>query len=188
MKFTHDLFSGSQSNFDKYLIKYKDQPNLYFLEIGAFQGMATIWLINNILTHPTSKIMIIDTFEGGDGLEQGDIYPVFIENIKGFESKIDVIKGKSQDVLRMDSMQNHRFDFAYVDGSHKSQNVMLDAIQSFRLLKNGGILAFDDYPWKWQGDEVESPGIAIDCFLKIYSKEIEVLTNKNEWQVWLRKL
>lgn len=194
MVFRYDWFADvAQSNFEKYLFKYKGQPGLYFLEIGCFEGMATVWLIKNILTDPTSRMMTVDTFmadsEDLKRLNLGDTYPIFIENTKGYESKIDIIKGMSQDVLRMDSMQNCRFDFAYIDGSHRSQDVMLDAIQSFRLLKKGGILAFDDYLWKWQGnDEIESPGIAIDAFLKMYAREIKVLSGEKEWQVWVEKL
>lgn len=193
MAFRYDFFTANaQPNFEKYLNRYKGQPDLYFLEIGAFEGLSTVWLVKNILTHTTSRIMTIDTFEGGEDLKQlnlGDLYSVFAENIKGLEAKIDVVKGSSQDILRMDSMQNCRFDFAYIDGSHRSQHVMLDAIQSFKLLKKGGILAFDDYLWKWQGnDEIESPGIAIDSFMKMYAREIKKLSGEKGWQVWLEKL
>lgn len=188
MVFRYDFFtSQAKPHFEKYLTKYKEQSNIYFLEIGAFEGMGTVWLVNNILTNSTSKIMTVDTFEGGEDLElyhlRDSLYSVFIENIKGLESKIDIIKGSSQELLRIDSMQNHRFDFVYIDGSHRSQNVMLDAIQSFRLLKKGGLLAFDDYPWKWQDD---GPGIAIDTFLIMYAKEIKILSK--DWQVWIEKL
>lgn len=42
-------------------------------------------------------------------------------------------------------MRNERFDFIYVDGSHRSPDVIYDAILSFGLLKKGGIMIFDDY-------------------------------------------
>lgn len=44
-----------------------------------------------------------------------------------------------------DNMRNERFDFIYVDGSHRSPDVIYDAILSFGLLKKGGIMIFDDY-------------------------------------------
>jgi predicted O-methyltransferase YrrM len=42
------------------------------------------------------------------------------------------------------------FDFIYVDGSHQAPDVLCDALLSFRLLKNNGVIAFDDYLWQEQ--------------------------------------
>jgi predicted O-methyltransferase YrrM len=37
------------------------------------------------------------------------------------------------------------FDIIYIDGSHKADNVFNDAMESFKILKKGGILLFDDF-------------------------------------------
>ena len=39
------------------------------------------------------------------------------------------------------------FDIIYIDGSHAVNDVLEDAVLSFRLLKPEGILIFDDYRW-----------------------------------------
>ena len=42
---------------------------------------------------------------------------------------------------------NGAIDFIYVDGSHQAHDVLCDAILSFKLLRVGGIVCFDDYLW-----------------------------------------
>ena len=37
------------------------------------------------------------------------------------------------------------FDLIYIDGMHYSQNVLFDAVSSFKLAKEGGVIIFDDY-------------------------------------------
>ena len=40
---------------------------------------------------------------------------------------------------------NKNFDLIYVDGSHKSDDVFFDAIESFKVLNKYGVLLFDDF-------------------------------------------
>lgn len=64
MEFKHDWFSVHIPIWKKELKVYKNKPNLHFLEVGCFEGRATRWLLENILTNKSSKITVIDTFEG----------------------------------------------------------------------------------------------------------------------------
>ena len=43
---------------------------------------------------------------------------------------------------------NQKFDFIYLDGSHKCLDVMCDIIQAWELLDVGGILGIDDVTWR----------------------------------------
>ena len=78
------------------------------------------------------------------------------------------------------------YDFAYIDGHHGAVYVLEDAVHAFRLVTVGGVVSFDDY---LLDDPVYNkdctPKPAIDAFLTIYSKEIELLHQGN--QVWIRK-
>jgi len=56
-----------------YLDRFKGLPNLTFLEVGCFEGRATTWLLKNILTDKTSKIIVVDTFEGSPEFPQFNI-------------------------------------------------------------------------------------------------------------------
>ena len=62
-EFTSDWFSEHIPLWESQLFRLKGEANLSFLEIGAFEGRATLWLLNNILTHSSSGITCIDPFE-----------------------------------------------------------------------------------------------------------------------------
>src|SRR5689334_15173769 len=63
-KFTVDWFSSNIDHWENWLNVLKNKPRLRFLEIGCFEGRATRWFLENILTHRTSKIVCVDTFLG----------------------------------------------------------------------------------------------------------------------------
>ena len=60
---------------------------------------------------------------------------------------------------------------------------MEDAVLSFRKLKKGGILIFDDYGWG--GPDLTIRGI--DGFISGYHKKIEVLNINYNGQTFLQK-
>ncbi len=35
------------------------------VEIGSFEGRSTLWILENLLRHPDSRMHCIDTFAGG---------------------------------------------------------------------------------------------------------------------------
>jgi predicted O-methyltransferase YrrM len=187
--FTVDWFSNNIPIWSHYLQKYMNKPNLNFLEIGSFQGRSTVWLLENILTNSISKITCIDTFEGS--IEHTinyqehikNLYDVFKHNISDFKDKVIIKKNKSQIVLRQ---LEDSYDFIYIDGDHKASSVLEDAVLSFPLLKNGGIMIFDDYLWFEMKNHIDNPKCAIDAFLEIYDDKIKVL--HKEYQVIIEKL
>jgi len=79
------------------------------------------------------------------------------------------------------------YDFVYIDGGHGTVNVLQDAVHAFPLVKIGDVIGFDDYLWDqppWNQDG--TPKAAIDAFLTIYSKEIEL--HHQDSQVFTRDL
>ncbi len=100
-----------------------------------------------------------------------------------------MITGFSQVELR--ALTQDRYDIIYIDGSHATKDVLEDAVLSWRLLKNGGILIFDDYRWVGLGSQCEFdassdyPKAAIDSFATCYQGDFEVIHSSN--QLILRK-
>ena len=47
--FTTEWFKSHIFVWEQALQGFKNKPNLNFLEIGCFEGMATVWLLENIL-------------------------------------------------------------------------------------------------------------------------------------------
>jgi predicted O-methyltransferase YrrM len=56
------------------------------------------------------------------------------------------MKGVSQKSLdKLNYEGKIKFDFIYIDGDHTAKGTISDAIRAFSLLKEGGIMIFDDY-------------------------------------------
>jgi predicted O-methyltransferase YrrM len=157
------------------LAPLKGKPRLQMLEVGCFEGRSTIWFLDNILTHGTSRIACIDIFSV-KRLE--DRFDHNIE-VSGHGARVTKIKDFSQRALR--TLEPRSFDIIYIDGCHRSDCVFIDAAYSWELLKVGGVLIFDDY-----GGPLGRPKVVIDPFLVSFEPFIRVL--HKDYQVILRKI
>ena len=180
-------FVGQGYNFESNLRHLEGKPNLKFLQIGAFVGDASVWLLSEILTDPTSTLTDVDTWEGSDELEHENInwvnaYEYYLSRTSKYDNVL-AIKSKSE--YAMPNL-NHKYDFIYIDGDHTSKVVGEDAEGAWGLLKSGGILAFDDYLWGPGLKPEDTPKPAIDKFLKEHEGEYVQLVDS--YQVWIRKL
>lgn len=189
-QFSQDWFTQNSKYWERHIVpKLAGKSCLNFLEIGCFEGRATVWMMENILADPTSKITVIDTFEGstehqGSGVDVSQIEALFLSNIEPYKEKVTVHKGYSQLVLRKFEPKES-YDLIYIDGSHHSVDVLEDAVLSFRLLKKGGILVFDDYTWMLPGEPNDRPGIAIESFMSTHKETTDLI--HIGWQVFLIK-
>jgi len=171
MEFLHpDWFGGRENKWNEILSKFKNKSDLRFLEIGTYEGRSAIWLLENILTKKTSKLICVDSW---DGLEKE--YTNFVNNIQVYKDKVIIRKGYSGIELRKIKSQ---IDFVYIDGSHTAKDVLEDSILVWRLLKIGGILIWDDYLWdapRTKGIITNRPQIAIESFLQMWIGEYRIL-------------
>ena len=67
------------------------------------------------------------------------------------------------------------YDFIYVDASHTAPDVLTDACMAWPLLKENGIMVFDDYLWGEQRDVLRRPKLAIDAFANIFAEQLKPL-------------
>jgi SAM-dependent methyltransferase len=166
------------------------KPGLRFLEVGCFEGRATLWLLDHILTDPTAHIVAVDTFEGSPEfvpmMIDGRSRARFDRNLAApiAAGKVTVLEGDSKVTLRGLPLWK-QFDFVYIDGSHRAPDVLTDAVLAWQLLKPGGVLAFDDYGWDLSAPETERPQAAIDAFLSIFAAELTV--RHSDYQVAVEK-
>lgn len=182
-RFTTDWFSGNIPIWNQVLAKFTVSPDLSFLEVGSWEGRSTCWLLDNILTDPSSTITCIDTFEGSIehgsmGLEEHirSLEDIFNHNIErtGKAQQVKKLKGLSQSWLCQ--LPVNSFDFYYVDGSHIATDVLADAVFGWRLLKPGGIIIFDDYEWGGYRDQPTlHPKLGIDSFLSTFQDQVRIL-------------
>lgn len=189
--FTTNWFSSNIKRFDTYLSQFKNKNNLNFLEIGSFEGRSACWLLDNILTGEECTITCIDTFEGGyehrnTDIDLKSIYNVFLNNTKDYGNKVITIKDKSNIALLKPEVREKKYDFIYIDGCHESKEVLEDVVLSWELLKENGVLIFDDYGWGSSIEDVTmKPKIAIESFINCYRKKLEIL--QVDYQVVLLK-
>lgn len=174
--FTQDFFTRNIPLWQQFLGEFRDKPGIHYLEIGVFEGGSIIWMLENILTDPQAKATCVDVFPEW-------MYDRFTANLtlSGFAHKVGIMQGRSQVMLRR--LPLNSYDIIYIDGSHVPKDVLADAILSWELLKNGGILIFDDYKYK-NGNE--TPGIAIDAFLQFFKDDLTILY-KGVLQVIVKK-
>lgn len=163
------------------------------LEIGSFEGASTCFLITILGAKHPLDVHCIDTWAGGiEHTAQGDIdmsavEQRFMHNVRtaaeGLPHQVDITIHKGTSDMHLPKLLANGkagyFDFIYVDGSHQAPDVLLDAVLAFKLLRVGGVMAFDDYLWAEdlpQGrDPLRCPKPAVDAFTTIYFRKVQIL-------------
>jgi len=203
-EFTNNWFESSIAVWDS-LIPQINPTRI--LEIGSFEGASACYLIEKLAKSKDIELHCVDTWEGGVEHKEGgganiDMSAVekrFHNNTKVSVSKVNnnvqlfIHKGIS--VLALSKLiaegKQGYFDFIYVDGSHQAPEVLCDAILSFQLLKNNGVIAFDDYLWQEQLpygiDPIRCPKPAIDSFTNIYCRKIKIISAPL-YQLYVQKI
>lgn len=148
------------------------------LEIGSWEGRSTLFLATYF---PNGRVTAVDTWAGGDehqGLsELSEIEARFDRNLAACRERIDKRKGVSVAILtELVASRRESYHLAYIDGSHFADDVLLDAVLAWRLLRPGGIMIFDDFLWRirrygWQ----RNPAKAIGLFLRLVRGDFELL-------------
>ena len=143
------------------------KPNITYLEIGVFEGASIVWMLENVLTHPSSRAVGIDPWLITTKLDQEYMDGVRFrawdntmrwrnETVVGTEgpdqlSRCFLQRGNSCEILRrMNSRGGYlgitkkSADICMIDGDHNAYAVLDDAMQVLSLMKTGGWVLFDD--------------------------------------------
>jgi len=205
LEFTNNWFELTAKNVWDHLIPQISPRTI--LEVGSYEGASTCYLIETLAPRHAIEIHCIDSWEGGvehrsGGPSASDMSAVqsrFSRNtgiaIAGVANSVTLVahKGLSDAQLARLLCENRRsyFDFVYIDGSHEAPDVLCDAVLGFRLLKIGGVMAFDDYLWAenlpYGKDPIRCPKPAIDAFTNLYCRKLQVL-QAPLYQLYIRKL
>ena len=188
-RFSYDWVSPHTGEWEKDLQHLKGQPGIRALEIGCFEGQSACWFLDNILTHPTSRLVCVDPFAVPMATVLLRYFEGrFDENIaaSGAGDRVTKLIGPSQVVVR--TLQPGQFDFVYVDGSHKVGDVLQDAVLAWTVLRAGGVVMFDDYALVDDvsvGLMARAPGRALDAFMAILGSSATLV--RRDWQLVLCK-
>lgn len=168
--YTKNWTSGNANNFlelTKLLETNSDQFSIRILEIGSFEGYSAN-IFNKIFAN--SKIYCVDPFVSYSehpGLNFNKVENNFDINTK--DKNVKKFKMFSKDFFKTNEII---FDIIYIDGSHKADDVFLDGVNSFKYLKKGGIIFFDDF----LGGVIteSSPIIGIKKFIDTFRPSLEL--------------
>jgi predicted O-methyltransferase YrrM len=204
-QFTNNWFDAlAKGVWDQLMARYAPAR---ILEIGSYEGASACYLIDTLAPHHPIELHCIDSWEGGVEHQAGGVAPADMTTVESRfhhnvtlatgqhagRAKVIVHKGYSDDCLARLIAEGKKgyFDFVYVDGSHQAADVLADAVLGFKLLKVGGVIAFDDYLWSEQlpsgTDPLRCPKPAIDAFVNLNCRKLEVLSAPL-YQLYVRKV
>ena len=173
-KFSNTWFDGSIELWIDLLSSLKATGRaLDLLEVGSWEGRSSAFLLSYL---PTARLTAVDTWAGGiEHQERPDLATLeqrFDHNVSAFRDRLVKRKGFSSIVLAELAAQDREcFDFVFIDGSHFADDVMIDAVLGWQLLRKDGVMVFDDYLWRlgrygWK----RNPSHAIHLFLRQFHR------------------
>jgi predicted O-methyltransferase YrrM len=186
-KFTQDWFSWAPAVWEQLIpLLPGEAGSREFMEIGSFEGRSSVWIAENMMSDG-DILCCVDTWQGGEehgDQDMGTVEERFDHNMALLAGKlperfVDKHKGTSVQHLAhwlVEKPEDHpTFDFIYIDGSHIARDVLTDACMAWPLLKQGGIMVFDDYMWGEPRDILHRPKPAIDAFVNLFAEEVDMV-------------
>ncbi|CAL8968264.1 hypothetical protein RHODGE_RHODGE_03721 [Rhodoplanes serenus] len=189
--FTTDWTSANIEVWQRHLASWRDR-DCRILEIGSWEGRSALIFLALL---PRGRITCVESFTGSIE-HQGDPNLVGLEerfdaNLTDEADRVEKMRGRSVPLLDRLVQEGRRFDVIYVDGSHRRDDVLVDAVLSWQLLADGGVMIFDDYLWDADdGLSAGNPGAdvpkhAIDAFLALNAGAYTLL--HRGYQVLIRR-
>lgn len=169
---------------------YNKKTELNCMEIGSWQGQSAVFLLSYF---EKANMTCVDTWAGADEHKAyqesnyeilSKVEKVFDANLSEYGDRHTKYRGTSYQYFN-DYFEIEKFDLIYIDGSHHSDDVMVDAIKSFEMLKVGGLMIFDDYFWQYYSRAIDNPSGAINAFVRLKRNQLEVICF--DYQLVLRK-
>lgn len=158
------------------------------LEIGSWEGRSALYWLKKVCSHVDSRLTLVDHFDNNEraGRERRRMLEYNL-HLTGDEKKVEVLPYFSFEALTKHILPSATtFDVIYIDGDHAAKHTLEDALLSWKALKRGGFLLFDDYLWPpdpegkdplrapFSFEHPLHPKRGIDAFLSIMAEELEV--------------
>jgi predicted O-methyltransferase YrrM len=172
-EFRHDWVGAHMQVWRMLFEDIRDQTSRV-LEIGSQEGRSAVFWLEFFAG---AQITCVDLFRA-DWTERFD------RNLAGYGTRVRKLAGTSIKSLGILREEKAVFDFIYIDGSHRRDDVMIDCLGAWRLLRDGGVMLMDDYNWMPKRPDAERVAPAIDTFLA-WHPEAEVIDKS--YQVAVRK-
>lgn len=141
------------------------------LEIGSFVGGSASLFLTLL---PEARIVCVDPFTGdlhGGEAYNGDVATIeqrFDEALAPFPGRVEKTRSRSVPALDALAVQGRRFDVIYIDGSHRHDDILVDSLLAWPLLRVGGLMMWDDYRGGQSWAAKDRPRHAIETFLGLH--------------------
>ncbi len=156
----------------KVLAPLRESP-VAALEVGSWEGRSALFFLDQL---PKCHLTCVDAFEVRP--DKAD-RPGFAEqirlaeerfdrNIAPFSERVEKIRETSAIALAALLIAGRTFDLVYIDGSHQTDDVLIDTALAWPMLRNNGVLIWDDY-------RTESVRAAVDAFVSLRQDRLEVV-------------
>src|SRR5258708_2163495 len=112
--------TNTDKTFDKHLLPLKGTPNLLALQLGAFCGDASRWLLENVLTHESSRLHDVDHWLGSLDIHDinfAEVEACYDEQFAPYRNRVGKFKQTSTDFFTQ-LPPEPIYDFIYIDGDH----------------------------------------------------------------------
>lgn len=186
--FSVDWFSEHISAWESVLLDpqwrnkaaYK-KNGLHALMVGAYEGRALHWLMENVLVSERDTASVLDAME---------YKPCVAERGRSVWNPVERVRDTLDGVIReyrprasllptktrlSDLVGEAAYDLVYVD-AHDSVHALESSVHAMRLLRPGGILILQNYTHNQEHD-TNCPRVGIDAFLATYVRYIHVRRN-----------
>jgi len=156
-----------------------DKPHK-ILTIGVFEAAQEVWLLQNILSHPSSRIVGIDPWLAENKISQSFANQCWLNaqhNLHPWKEKATLLIGSSQRVLpkiqrgEYDTVDQHDYDLIIIDGDHRKEPTYTDAVNALMMIRIGGWILFDDVRQQrsWQKRSGDHVVHAVQQFIDTFS-------------------
>lgn len=150
----------------------KKNNKFKYLEIGCHEGMSLFYVLENY-----KKVSAIGIDIWGGRKKYSLVEKTFDNNIFGYKN-FSKVKKDSIIALREFNHSKLFFDYIYIDGLHHGEHVIVDAVESFKILKKNGIMIFDDF-LQFDRNRKYQTYQAIFYFLKFFKNDLRILYFQN---------
>lgn len=155
------------------------RPRLRVLEVGCYEGRATMWMLSQLASHETSRIMCVDSWRGGfnpqhDDKRMREVEARYDANLAETGQAHRVTKLKADSTAGMANLigTGQKFDVVYVDACHKPAQATADIVMGWHLTYPGGYLIIDDYASKHENHAGLKQ--ATDTWVKEFGEAVHV--------------
>ena len=194
---SQDWFGGNVAVWQPLLVQLQESlagraPRA--LEIGSWEGRSATFLLRTLCTAPGSELVCIDhvdllkTDAGKRRFErlQSNLAKAAMPDVSYRVLDTFSVPALYQILSEEVTASDGGYDFIYVDGSHESDDTLLDAELAWRLARNGALFILDDYCWETEPVEsIHHPKRGIDAFMAVHAGQYDVV--HRGYQIILRK-